>query len=146
MFFGLTNSPATFQTMVDDDLKEEIASGDFNIYMDDGVIHTDGTLEDYEKYCHKVFAKLEELDLFLKPEKCFFSQLEVEYLGMIVSNGQVKIDPIKVQGIADWQQPTTIKEVHSFLGFYNFYRAFIYRFSHIVRPLNNLTKKLWTWE
>jgi hypothetical protein len=103
MFFGLTNSPATFQTMVDDDLKEEIASGDFNIYMDDGVIHTDGTLEEHEKYCHTVFSKLEQLDIFLKPEKCFFSQPKVEYLGMIVVNGQVKMDLVKVQGIADWQ-------------------------------------------
>jgi hypothetical protein len=146
MFFGLTNSPATFQTMVDDDLKEEIASGDFNIYMDDGVIHTDGMLEEHERYCHTVFLKLEQLDLFLKPEKCFFSQPEVEYLGMIVSNGQVKMDPVKVQGIADWQRPTTVKEVHSFLGFCNFYHTFIWGFSHIAHPLNDLTKKLRTWD
>jgi hypothetical protein len=132
MFFGLMNSLATFQTMVNDNLKEEIASSDFNIYMDDGVIHTDGTLEEHEKYCHMVFSKLEQLNLFLKPEKCFFSQLEVEYLGMIVSNGWVKMDPIKVQRIADWQRPTTIKEVYSFLRFCNFYRAFICGFSHIA--------------
>jgi hypothetical protein len=46
---------------------------------------------------------LEELDLFLKPEKCSFSQQEVEYLGMVIGNGQVKMDLVKVQGIADWQ-------------------------------------------
>jgi hypothetical protein len=132
MFFGLTNSLATFQTMVDDDLKEEIVSGDFNIYIDNGVIHTDGTLEEHKAYCHTVFSKLEQLNLFLKPEKCFFSQPEVEYLGMIIGNGQVKMDPIKVQGIADWQRPTTVKEVHSFLGFCNFYHAFIQDFSHIA--------------
>jgi hypothetical protein len=146
MFFGLTNSPATFQTMADDGLKEEIARGDFNIYMDDGVIHTDGTLEEHEKYCHHIFSELERLDLYLKPEKCFFSQREIEYLGMIVGNGQVKMDPVKVQGIADWQRPTTVKEVRSFLGFCNFYRAFIRGFSHIARPLNDLTKKLRIWE
>jgi hypothetical protein len=103
-------------------------------------------LEEHEKYCHIVFSKLEQLNLFLKPKKCFFSQPEVEYLGMIVGNGRVKIDPIKVQGIADWQQLTTIKEVRSFLGFCNFYRTFIHGFLHIAQPLNNLTKKLWTWE
>jgi hypothetical protein len=74
MFFGLTNSPATFQTIADDSLKEEIARGDFNIYMDDGVIHMDGTLEEHEKYCHHIFSELERLDLYLKPEKCLFSQ------------------------------------------------------------------------
>jgi hypothetical protein len=146
MFFGLTNSPATFQTMADDGLKEEIARGDFNIYMDDGVIHMDGTLEEHEKYCHHIFSELERLDLYLKPEKCLFSQCEIEYLGMIVGNGQVKMDPVKVQGIADWQRPATVKEVRSFLGFCNFYRAFIRGFSHIARPLNDLTKKLRVWE
>jgi hypothetical protein len=146
MFFGLTNSPATFQTMADDGLKEEIAKGDFNIYMDDGVIHTDGILEEHKEYCHHIFSELECLDLYLKPEKCLFSQREIEYLRMIVGNGQVKMDPVKVQGIADWQRPTTVKEVRSFLGFCNFYRAFIRGFSHIARPLNDLTKKLRTWD
>jgi hypothetical protein len=132
MFFSLTNSPAMFQTMVDNSLKEEIVRGDFNIYMDDGVIHTDGTLEEHEEYCHHVFSKLEQLDLYLKLEKCFFSQCEIEYLGMIVGNGRVKMDPIKVQGIANWQHPTSVKEVRSFLGFCNFYRAFIWGFLHIA--------------
>jgi hypothetical protein len=146
MFFGLTNSPTTFQIMADDGLKEEITHGDFNIYMDDGVIHTDGTLKEHEEYCHHVFSKLEQMDLYLKPEKCLFSQREIEYLGMIVGNGQVKMDPVKVQGIADWQCPTTVKEVCSFLGFCNFYQAFIRGFSHIACTLNDLTKKLQTWE
>jgi hypothetical protein len=93
--------------------------------MDNRVIHIDRTLEEHEKYYHTVFSKLEKLDLFLKLEKYFFSQLEVEYLGMIVGNGQVKMDPVKVQGIVDWQWPTSVKEVRSFLGFCNFYYAFI---------------------
>jgi hypothetical protein len=91
--------------------------------------------------------KLADHDLFLKPEKCKFHQKEVEYLGVIIGNGNVKMDPIKVEGIAKWPTPMTVKDVRSFLGFCNFYRAFIPSFSHLARPLNDLTKKnrQWTW-
>jgi len=89
--------------MVDDEFKEEVGKGDFNFYMDDGVVHTKGSLEDHIKYCHHIFQMLERLDLFVKPEKCSFHQCEVEYLGMVIGNGQVKMDPIKVQGIAEWE-------------------------------------------
>ena len=65
----------------------------------------------------------------------------MEYLGVLISNGSVKMDPVKVQGISEWPTPLTIKDVRSFLGFCNFYRAFIKNFSDIARPLNNLTCK-----
>ena len=57
------------------------------------------------------------------------------------------MDPVKVNGVRNWQVPTTIKEVHSFLGFCNFYHAFIKGFLAVARPLNNLTCKdtPWTW-
>ena len=129
MFFGLTNSPATFQTMMDDDLKEEIDKGDTSVYMDDIVIHTDGTLEEHERCVEEHLAKLQRLGLFLKPEKCHFSQRQVEYLGMIVGNGLVCMDPVKVKGVLEWPTPTNLKELRSFLGFLNFYCNFIKDFS-----------------
>ena len=141
MFFGLTNSPATFQTMMDDNLKEEIDKGDTSVYMDDIVIHTDGTLEEHEACVEEHLAKLQKLGLFLKPEKCHFSQQQVEYLGMIVGNGSVCMDPIKVKGVLEWPTPTNLKELRSFLGFLNFYRDFIKDFSRHARPLNDLTCK-----
>jgi reverse transcriptase-like protein/integrase-like protein len=71
----------------------------------------------------------------------------VEYLGVIIGQGKVEMDPIKVEGIAKWPTPTTIKEVHSFLGFCNFYCSFIANFSAVAHPLNDLTKKQrqWSW-
>ena len=141
MFFGLTNSPAMFQTMMDDNLKEEIDKGDTLVYMDDIVIHTDGTLEEHEQCVEEHLAKLQKLRLFLKPEKCHFSQQQVEYLGMIVGNGSVCMDPIKVKGVLEWPTPTNLKELRSFLGFLNFYRDFIKDFSRRARPLNDLTCK-----
>jgi len=146
MFFGLTNSLATFQSMMDDIFQEEIAQGWLRIYMDDTIIATeDNPIEHAAKVRH-FLSKLQKHDLFLKPEKCRFHQKEVEYLGVIISQGSVKMDPVKVEGIVHWPMPATVKDVRSFLGFCNFYRAFIPHFSNMAQPLNNLTKKNQRWE
>jgi RNase H-like domain found in reverse transcriptase/Reverse transcriptase (RNA-dependent DNA polymerase)/Integrase zinc binding domain/Chromo (CHRromatin Organisation MOdifier) domain/gag-polyprotein putative aspartyl protease len=168
MFFGLTNSPATFQTMMDDIFQEEITAGfrytiqdtidknndniesGLKVYMDDMLIFTKlksafkptkREMKAHRAAVRRVLTKLEKHDLYLKPEKCLFDKPEVEYLGVIVGNGAIKMDPVKVEGIAEWEPPKTVKEVRSFLGFCNFYRPFIQSFSHIARPLHNLTKK-----
>jgi RNase H-like domain found in reverse transcriptase/Reverse transcriptase (RNA-dependent DNA polymerase) len=146
MFFGLTNSPATFQTMMDDIFQEEIAQGWVKIYMDDIIIATEDDEEEHTRRVNQVLKKLEEHDLYLKPEKCNFHVKEVEYLGVVIGQGQVKMDPTKVKGITEWPVPTSVKDVRSFLGFCNFYRVFIPHFSDKSRPLNDLTCKNRQWE
>jgi hypothetical protein len=148
MFFGLTNSPATFQTMMDDVFRQEIATGAVIIYMDDILIATNGSLRTHQHHVSLILHKLMHNDLYLKPEKCVFHKKEVEYLGVIVGNGQVKMDPIKVKGITDWPTPTKVKELRSFLGFGNYYKDFIPNYSLITRPLHELTKKNheWKWD
>jgi hypothetical protein len=148
MFFGLTNSPATFQTMMDDIFREETVEGWLFVYMDDIVIATEDDLELHRKHVCRVLQKLQDHDLFLKPEKCVFEQQHIEYLGMIVGEGRVQMDPVKVKGIRNWPTPTTVKEVRSFLGFGNFYKGFISHYSEMARPLYDLTKKnqQWHWE
>jgi len=141
MFFRLTNSPATFQTMMDDIFQEEVAQGWLRIYMDNMIIATEDDEVLHELRVNHILDKLAKFDLFLKPEKCKFHQREVEYLGVLIGNGSVKMDPVKVQGISEWPIPLTVKDVRSFLGFCNFYCAFIKNFSDIARPLNNLTCK-----
>ncbi len=132
MFFGLTNSPATFQSMMDDIFQEEITQGWLRIYMDDAIIAMeDNPVEHAVKVCH-FLRKLQKHNLFLKPEKCRFHQKEVEYLGVIIGQGSVKMDPVKVKGIAHWPTPATVKDVRSFLGFCNFYHAFIPHFSNVA--------------
>jgi len=147
MFFGLTNSPATFQTMMDDIFHEEISQGWLRIYMDDAIIATEDDDYVHTSKVNHFLTKLTKHNLFLKPEKCSFHVKEVEYLGIIIGNGNVKMDPVKVQGIANWPTPSTVKDICSFLGFCNFYRTFILAFSHTARPLNDLTKKgiQWMW-
>jgi hypothetical protein len=145
MFFGLTNSPATFQTMMDDIFCDEIAQGWLKVYMDDVIIATEDDATIHKTKVEHFLNKLAQHDLFLKPEKCRFHQTEVEYLGIVIGNGKVMMDPMKVQGIAEWPTPTTVKEVCSFLGFCNFYRAFISHYSDKAQPLNDLTRKNYQW-
>jgi hypothetical protein len=84
--------------------------------------------------------------LFLKLEKCDFEKWKIEYLGIIISEGQVEMDPVKVAGMADWPTPSTKKELQQFLGFTNFYRCFILDYSHIAQLLFVLTgKKDFKW-
>ena len=146
MFFGLTNSPATFQTMMNDLFKEVIDDGHVVIYMDDILVFT-SDLESHRRIVKKVLEILAKNKLYLKAEKCSFEQTKVEYLGLIISAGKIEMDPVKVQGVSAWPTPSTVKEVQSFLGFVNFYRRFIMDFSHIAKPLHDLTRKdiAWNW-
>ncbi len=115
--------------------------------MDNILIATSSTLTAHENAVHDVLHHLEEHDLYLKPEKCVWETSSMDYLGVILEKGVTRMDPVKISGIADWPIPKTVKDVRSFLGFCNFYRAFIHGFANIARPLNQLTCKdvEWTW-
>jgi hypothetical protein len=95
-----------------------------------------------------VLGRLAKHELFLRPEKCEFEKTKIEYLGLIISENHVEMDPVKVAGVAEWPEPTNKREVQSFLGFANFYRQFIKDFSHHARPLFDLTRndQKWKWE
>src|SRR6267378_4541712 len=115
--------------------------------MDDILIATSSSLATHEYAVHDVLRRLEEHNLYLKPEKCVWETSSVDYLGVILEKGVTRMDPIKISGIADWPIPQTVKDVRSFLGFCNFYQAFIRGFTNIACPLNQLTRKdvEWTW-
>ncbi|GLB45128.1 putative retrotransposable element tf2 155 kda protein type 1-like [Lyophyllum shimeji] len=127
MFFGLTNSPATFQTMMNNIFCDLIAQRVVCVYLDDILIYTK-TLEEHRRITRIALDRLREHRLFLKPEK-------------------LSMDPVKVAGVAEWPTSKNKEEVQSFLGFTNFYQWFIRDFSHHARPLFNLTAKdvAWTW-
>ena len=84
---------------------------------------------------------MKEEDLHLKLAKCTFNQTEVEYLGLVVKDGEVLMDPTKLKAIRDWELPTLVKAVRSFIGFCNFYQKFIPNFLAIAQLLHDLTKK-----
>ena len=92
-------------------------------------------------------AILQKNNLYLKTEKCEFERERVEYLGMVVNEGKVEMDAVKVEGVSNWPTPRMKKELQQFLGFVNFYWWFIRDFASIAKPLHALTgKKLWTWD
>ena len=77
-------------------------------------------------------------DLYLKPQKCQFEVMEVEYLGVIISEDHIVMDPVKVNGIKNWKRPTMLHELRTFLSFLNFYCMYICNFSMLAALLNAL--------
>src|SRR5260221_621829 len=146
MFFGLCNSPTTFQTMMNDILRPFIDCNEAICYMDDILIYS-ASLADHQRITQEILQTLCSYKLFLQPEKCKFECREVDYLGLVISKDHVVMDPVKVQGVTDWPQPMKVKDVQSFIGFVNFYRRFIQNFSEIACPLHALTQKSknWSW-
>ena len=121
MFFGLTNSPATFQLMMDSIFKIQIAQGWLKVFIDDLLLCNTGDVQDLIQKALIVLKILEAHNLFVKPEKCSFFVTEVEFLGFLIKDGKISMDPSKLKGILDWPVPTTVKQVRSFIGFCNFY-------------------------
>ncbi len=139
--------PSTFQTMMDTIFRDLILTNEVIVYMDDILIATTLDLQHHREITHQVLYRLKQHDLYLKPEKCSFETLEVEYLGVIIGYGQICMDPVKTQGVKTWEAPKNLTEARGFVGFLNFYRRFIKGFSKLARPLHDLTKKgvMWKW-
>jgi len=89
---------------------------------------------------------LEQNDLFVKLDKCYFFVEEVDFLGFVIHNGRIEMNKVKLDGIAKWPPPTTLKQLRSFLGFCNFYRRFITHYADKMAPLNVLLRKTHPWE
>uniref|UniRef100_A0A0W0F076 Reverse transcriptase domain-containing protein n=2 Tax=Moniliophthora roreri TaxID=221103 RepID=A0A0W0F076_MONRR len=145
MFFGLSNSPTTFQAFMNDILSDFIDEGWCVVYMDDILLFSKDQTEHREQ-TERLMRRLKKHDLFLKLEKCEFDITEVIFLGMVIRPSYIAMDLVKLAGIADWEPPQTVKGVHAFLGFGNFYRKFIGKYAHLTRPLNNLLQKNWKFE
>ena len=147
MFFGFCNAPPTFQAFMNHIFADMIAERWLKIYMDDLGIHTKDDVELHHQRTCRVLTRLREHGLSLKISKCSFDTPTMEYLGMIIGQGHVRMDPTKLSAIKDWQPPSSVKGVRSFLGFANFYQKFIPNFSNVVAPIVLLTRKdhPWSW-
>jgi Reverse transcriptase (RNA-dependent DNA polymerase) len=151
MYFGLTNSPPTFQKTMDclfRPLKDKYL-GMLFVYMDDILIATADDLPLHRRIVHDVLDLLEAESFFLKPSKCKFERSSIDYLGIVVSNGAISINLTKRNGLATWlEQLATVKQVRSTLGVFRYQRPFIRGFADIAKPLTELTKKdtpfVWT--
>ena len=144
MFFGLTNSPATFcQTMARMfwHLTNKYPTELF-VYMDDILIATKDNTPQHCKIVNTVLLLLSKESYFLWPSKCVFEQQHIEYLGIVIDGDKLSIDPTKADSIWDWPRILkTVKEVHSVLGVLGYQRPFIPNYADIAWPLTELTKK-----
>lgn len=136
MPFGLANSPATYQRLM-----EEIL-GDFNlsicfIYLDDIIIFAN-SFEEHVKRLDLVLGRLKEAGLLLSLKKCNFFMRRVRYVGHVVSEHGIEPDPDKIEKVKQWPRPTTPEDVRKLLGFVGYYRRFIKDFAKVARPLTDL--------
>ena len=97
--------------------------------------------EGHDELVKEVLRRLEENDLFVKPEKYKWKVREVEFLGVVISPKGVEMQKKKVKGVLNWPAPRNVKEVQKFLGLANYYRRFIKDFAKIAAPLHVLVRK-----
>ena len=130
MPFGLTNTPATFQRLMESCLNDLHLNWCI-IYLDDVIVFAKMP-EEHITRLEAVFKKISDTGLKLKPSKCEFFKKRIHYLGHIVSNKGIETDPEKIEAIVNWPGPCTVHEVRKFLGFTNYYRKFVYKYAQIA--------------
>ena len=147
IFFGLTNSPTTFQTMMNDLLRDLVVEEKVAVFIDNVMVATE-IEEGHDKIVEEVLRRLEENDLFVKPEKYVWKVREVGFLGVIIREDGIRMEKEKVQGVIKWPVPKSIKNVQKFLGLTNYYRWFVKDFAKIAKPLHKTMRKdkKWNWE
>jgi hypothetical protein len=149
MFFGMSNSPATFSRMMTTIFREMLQEGSLVNYMDDFAIPGE-TKHQLQERPIKFLKIADRHNLYFKRSKCDFDTTEISLLGTVIGNGKATMEKEKVEAVRNWTTPTMIKDVEKFLGFANFYRHFIKNFSMIAAPLNALkgekVEKVWKWE
>eukprot|EP00253_Pinus_taeda_P022951 PITA_22951 len=140
MPFGLSNAPSTFMHLMNEVLKE--FKGKFVIvYLDDILIFSK-TKEEHFRHLQSVLRKLQQNKLLINLKKCTFFQWELIYLGFVITENELKMDPEKVAAIVNWPSPKSLFEVRSFHGLASFYRKFIRNFSEICAPMLDTIKKV----
>jgi len=146
MFSGMTNLPATFQVMINEILRDMINKGKVVAFVDDVLVGTE-TEEGHDKIIEEVLKKLEENNLYIKPEKCVWKVWKIRFLGVVIEPNRIEMEKKKVDGVLSWPEPRNVKDVRKFLGLANYYRRFIKDFTQVARPMNMLMRKdiKWKW-
>jgi len=140
MFFGMTNSPAIFQAMMNEILRDMINKGKVVAFVDDVLVGME-IKEGHDEIVEEMLKQLEENDLYVKPEKCVWKMRKIGFLGVIIGPNGIEMEKEKVDGVLSWLEPKNAKDIRKFLGLANYYRRFIKDFAQIARPMNMLMRK-----
>ncbi|OCB91760.1 DNA/RNA polymerase [Sanghuangporus baumii] len=116
------------------------------IYLDNIIVYAETEQEHWDLLA-EVLHRLREADFFCKPEKCYFGKKELDYLGFVVNQLGMQMDPYKVKVVQEWPALSSKQDIQKFIAFANFYQKFIENFTKIARPLTELmsSKKTFTW-
>ena len=139
MPFGLSNTPSTFQSLMNEIFKAHLRKF-ILVFFDDILIYS-STWVEHLKHVRIAFSILRAHHLAVKKEKCQFRQTQIKYLGHIISQNGVKVDPEKIKAMMEWPKPETIKALRGFLGLTGYYRKFIAGYGKIVAPLTDMLQK-----
>ena len=120
IFFGLTNSPATFQVIINDLLRDLINKGDVTSFIDNVLVATK-TVKEYNKIVEEVLRHIEENNFYVKLEKYVQKVQEVEFLGVILGPDRIKMEKKKVKAVLKWLASRNVKDIQKFLGLVNYY-------------------------
>jgi hypothetical protein len=144
MSFGLTNAPAYFMYLMNKVFMEYLDKL-IVVFIDDILIFSKND-EEHNEHLRLVLQKLRENQLYAKLSKCEFWLKEVSFLGHIISEGGISVDPSKVESVLSWNTAQDVSDIQSFLGLAGYYRRFIEGFSKITKPMTELLKKGKTFE
>jgi len=128
MFFGMTNLPATFQAMMNEILRDLINEGKVAVFVDDVLVGTE-TEKGHDEIVEEILRRLEENDLYIKPEKCVWKVRKIGFLEVVIGPNGIEIEKEKVYGVLSWPEPKNVKDVRKFLSLANYYRRFIKDFA-----------------
>ena len=126
-------------------LRNLINTGKVAAFIDNVIVGTE-TEEEHDKLVAEVIRRLEENDLYVKPEKCRWKVKEVGFLEVVIGPEEIKMEEEKVKGVLEWPTPKCVKDVQKFLGLANYYCRIIEGFASIARPLHDIVKKDKKWE
>ena len=142
--FGLTNAPATFQSVMNSLLRPHLGKYCL-VYMDDVLIYSK-TPQEHLQHLRAVLNTLREAQFYCKLSKCKFALQQVQFLGHLVTRGGVKPNPVKVSIIQDWPTPQTPSQLASFLGLAQYFSKFIPCYAIMTTCLRALLRKNAVWE
>jgi len=128
MFFGIMNSLATFQVMMNEILRDMINERKVAAFVDDVLVGTE-TEEGHDEIVEEILRRLEENNLYVKPEKCTWKVRKIGFLGVVIGSGRIEMEKEKVDGVLSWPKPKNVKDIRKFLGLANYYRRFIKDFA-----------------
>jgi len=146
MFFGITNSLATFQVIMNKILRDLINERKVTAFIDNILVGTK-IEEGHNEIVEEILKRLEKNDLYVKPEKYVWKTRKIEFLGVVIGPNGIEIEVRKVEGVLSWPEPKNVKDVRKFLGLTNYYRRFIKDFAQVMRLINILMRKdeKWQW-